>query len=201
MLRTGRLTHVLAPITLLLLAACQTTPTKTDSTVSNAPTSGSNAQAVTPPAGSTTAPAQQEAGQNQQMGAPVGIFLADTKTRAEWTRVEVQPNGVLYVNPNPVLSNEDLVGVQAGRGDSPEVGLLALDLSPEATARLAKLTSDNPNMRLALVVGNTMLAAPGYSQPVTEGRLVFMVGTEANALAAAQAIAGDSARVQQAPAR
>ncbi|HCP76455.1 MAG TPA: hypothetical protein DIU11_01635, partial [Pusillimonas sp.] len=48
----------------------------------------------------------------------------------------------------------------------------------------------NPNKRLALVVGSTMLAAPGYTTQVSTDQLVFGVGSEANATAAARAIAG-----------
>lgn len=193
MISIRRLTQILAPTSLVLLAACQTTQTKPDAATDTSQTPAQSQTAVTSPtAPATSTPEQQQP--VQQQGAPVGVFLADTTSRANWTAVEVQSNSMLYVNPEPVLNNDDLIGVQAGTGENPEIGLLALDLNPEATARLAKITTENPNMRLALVVGNTMLAAPGYSQPVTEGRLIFMVGSEANALAAAQAIAGENAQ-------
>ena len=64
---------------------------------------------------------------------------------------------------------------------------------PEAAQRLLQVTTQFPKKRLALVVGDTMLAAPAYGSPVKDGRLIFMVGTEANALAAARAIAGPEA--------
>lgn len=197
MISSRRLTHALAPLALVLLAACQTTQTKPDATPDTTAATTAQTTPAVPATPSTSTPEEQA----QQQGAPVGIFLADTKPHADWATVEVQPNGTLYVNPEAILTNEDLVGVQAGTGENPEIGLLALDLNPEAARRLAKLTTDQPNMRLALVVGNTMLAAPGYSQPVTEGRLIFMVGSEANALAAAQAIAGEGATPNQTPAR
>lgn len=197
MISPRRLTHALAPLALVLLAACQTTQTKPDATPDTTATTPSQTTAVAP----TTPAAPVEQGVAQQEGAPVGIFLADTNPHADWATVDVQPNGTLYVLPEAILTNEDLVGVQAGTGENPEVGLLALDLNPEATRRLAQLTTEKPNMRLALVVGNTMLAAPGYKEPVTEGRLIFMVGSEANALAAAQAIAGEGAKPSEAPAR
>ncbi|MBC7204106.1 MAG: hypothetical protein H5U29_11415, partial [Pusillimonas sp.] len=56
--------------------------------------------------------------------------------------------------------------------------------------KVESITAANPNKRLALVVGRTMLAAPGYSTQVSTDQLVFGVGSEANATAAARAIAG-----------
>src|SRR5690606_26395908 len=95
----------------------------------------------------------------------------------------------LYVNPQPIVTRADLAGIQAGANKDGD-GLVALELNDEGKNKVAQATTQNPNKRLALVLGRTMLAAPGYSTPVTSGHLVFAVGTEANATAAARAIAG-----------
>ncbi|EJC65396.1 hypothetical protein QWA_01020 [Alcaligenes faecalis subsp. faecalis NCIB 8687] len=184
MMTLRTLARILAPVGLLALAACQTVQEKPSDA---AGTSSTATQA--PSTSAQQAPAQAGA---EQQAAPVQIFLADTQEQAGWARVDVQPNGVLFVNPRAVVVREDLVGVQAGTNDSKE-GLLALDLTPEAAQRLLQVTTQFPKKRLALVVGDTMLAAPAYGSPVKDGRLIFMVGTEANALAAARAIAGPQA--------
>jgi len=124
----------------------------------------------------------------QEQGTPVAVYLADTVEQAGWTPVDIQ-SSMLYVNPEPSITRGDLTGVQAGTNREGE-GLLALELTPEAAQRLTDLTTRNPNKRLALVVGRTMLAAPGYRSPVTTNQLILAVGTEENATAAARAIAG-----------
>ncbi|MGN5536149.1 hypothetical protein [Alcaligenes sp. Lyrl_28] len=184
MMTLRTLARILAPIGLLALAACQTVQEKPSDAAGT-----SSAATQAPSTSAQQAPAQAGA---EQQAAPVQIFLADTQEQAGWARVDVQPNGVLFVNPRAVVVREDLVGVQAGTNDSKE-GLLALDLTPEAAQRLLQVTTQFPKKRLALVVGDTMLAAPAYGSPVKDGRLIFMVGTEANALAAARAIAGPQA--------
>ncbi len=184
--------RALLPIALAgLLAACQTVPP------------GSSAPGETPDGTTSTAPAPgpQDSAQTQQPGArqpaPVAVLLADTVEQEGWTAVPVQ-EGTLYVNPRPVITRDDLTGVQAGRGRSGE-GLLALALNADARLRLQEATAQFPNKRLALVVGRTMLAAPSYTTPVDTDQLVFPVGSEQNAAAAARAIAGQDAPDEVAP--
>src|SRR5690606_21546027 len=142
--------RVVAPLSLVVLAACQTTP-KGSSTVSTAP----------------EAPQPETSVQAQQQGAPIAVFLADTVMQANWTPVNID-SGMLYVNPQPVITRGDLIGIQAGSNKQGE-GLLALELNEEGKSKVADITTKNPNKRLALVVGRTMLAAPGYTTPVTSG--------------------------------
>jgi len=176
MIKVSTLGRILVPFSLVLLAACQTTPgTKT-----------TDATGAASPA--TSAPEPETSIQAQQQGAPVAVFLADTTIQTGWTPVNID-SGTLYVNPQPIITRGDLAGIQAGANKGGE-GLLALELNDEGKDKVAQATTQNPNKRLALVVGRTMLAAPGYSSPVTSGHLVFAVGTEANATAAARAIAG-----------
>jgi preprotein translocase subunit SecD len=105
-----------------------------------------------------------------------------------WTPVAIH-SGTLYVNPQPVITRDDLSGIQAGSNKQGE-GLLALQLNDAGKAKIADVTTKNPNKRLALVVGRTMMAAPSFTTPVTTGHLIFAVGTEQNATAAARAVAG-----------
>lgn len=165
----GTLGRILVPLSLVLLAACQNMPGKKTTETASTPEPETSIQA-------------------QQQGAPVAVFLADTTQQSGWTPVNVQ-GGSLYVNPQPIVTRADLAGIQAGANKDGE-GLLALELNDAGKAKVAQATTQNPNKRLALVVGRTMLAAPGYSSPVTTGQLVFAVGTEENATAAARAIAG-----------
>ena len=98
-----------------------------------------------------------------------------------------------------MVTRADLTGIQAGSNKEGD-GLLALELNEAGKQRVNDITGKNPNKRLALVVGRTMLAAPSFTTAVTSGQLVFVVGTEQNATAAARAIAGVDEQSQGAPA-
>jgi len=166
---TRTLGRFLLPASLVLLAACQSVPSPRT------------------PEAEPAAPADTSAEVSSQ-GAPVAVFLADTVNQQGWTPVQIQA-GTLYVNPQPVITRDDLVGVQAGTSED-GTGLLALALNNVGQKKVTDITTQNPNKRLALVVGRTMLAAPNFTTPVTSDQLVFAVGTEENATAAARAIAG-----------
>lgn len=163
----------LLPASFVLLAACQTPPSQQVTEAEPAP-----------PADTTTEAASQ--------GAPVAVFLADTVSQQGWTPVQIQA-GTLYVNPQPVITRDDLTGVQAGASQDGS-GLLALALNNVGQKKVTDITTQNPNKRLALVVGRTMLAAPSFTTPVNTDQLVFAVGSEENATAAARAIAGVDAQ-------
>lgn len=175
------LVRVLVPVSMVVLAACQTKPTAETPATAPDQTQQPATQQSSP---QETTPRQQ----GSSMGAPVAVFLADTTMQDGWRPVELDA-GTLYLNPQPVVIRDDLTGVQAGSNKDGD-GLLALELSPEGQRKVTQATTDNPNKRLALIVGQTMLAAPGYNSPVTTGHLIFAVGTEQNATAAARAIAG-----------
>lgn len=175
------LVRILIPISVVILSACQTTPSE--------PTAAAQPETMTAqqtaPASTPETPLREQAGEE---GVPVAVFLADTELQDGWQPVQLD-QGVLYLNPQPVIIRDDLTGVQAGASQEGD-GLLALELSPDAQSKVTQATTEYPNKRLALIVGQTMLAAPGYSTPVTTGSLIFVVGTEQNAMAVARAIAG-----------
>lgn len=174
------ITRIVAPFSLFVLAACQTTPT----TQSDAATAETAAPQTAQESVQETSPSQEQV----QAGAPVAVFLASSESRDGWQPVQLDV-GALYLNPEPVLVREHLTGVQAGTSEEGD-GLLALEFGSEGQSRLMQATTDYPNMRLALIVGRTLLAAPGFDVPVTTPHLIFVVGTEQNALSAARAIAG-----------
>lgn len=187
MLKLKTLSRILAPMAVMALAACQTTLPTGDS--------------VTPPVAQTT-PAVSEPQvevstetplPEQQMAAPMLVFLADVQPHNDWAEVQIDSTNTLYMEPNAFLTREDLSSIEAGSAETGE-GLLALTLTESATQRLSTITAQNLGKRLALVVDGTLLAIPGFSEPITEGRLIFMVGTKENAIIAAQIIAGQNAQ-------
>src|SRR5690554_2542670 len=169
-------------LALMALAACQTAPVQQDA-ASTEPSD--TTVATTTPEAPMETPTQPAAAQ----GAPVAVFLADTTTQSGWQAVPIGSDSTLYLDPTPIVTRDDLTGVQAGSNQQGQ-GLLALMLNDDARNLVLDMTTRNPNKRLALVVGSTLMAAPGYAEPVSTGQLIFPVGTESNATAAARAIAG-----------
>lgn len=138
--------------------------------------------------------------QTQAVGAPhaivenrqaldLRVFLADTRSRPDWTPVPLKPSGMLYVRPMAIIDRGDLIGIQAAT-DQKGDGVLVLILGDEGLRKLREATAANPGLRLALVVGHTMLAAPGYAAPITQQQLAFGVGSAHNAELAARSVAG-----------
>lgn len=119
----------------------------------------------------------------------IRVFLADTRPRAGWTPVHLKPTGVLYVRTDAIIDRRDLIGIQSAT-DQLGGGILVLILSDAGFRKMHEATAANPGLRLALVVGQTMLAAPGYVAPISESQLAFGVGSARNAELAARAVAG-----------
>ena len=184
MLKLKTLSRLLAPVALLTLAACQTMPSSGDASKTS-PTTPAGVEQTQPTEPRAQAP-------EAQMSEPLLVFLADTAPQGNWVEVDIDGSNSLYMEPEPFLTRNDLESVEAGASNEGD-GLLALTLKPDAAQRLASVTQNNPGKRLALVVDGTLLAIPGYSEPIDEGRLVFMVGTKDNAVTAAQIIAGENA--------
>ncbi|HEX7388208.1 MAG TPA: hypothetical protein VF285_13175 [Castellaniella sp.] len=117
------------------------------------------------------------------------VFLSDTHPHAGWVPVHLKPSGELYVRTEAIIDRRDLVGIQSAT-DQAGGGILVLILSREGLRKIREATANHPGLRLALVVGQTMLAAPGYTAPVREQQLAFGVGSAHNAEVAARAVAG-----------
>ncbi len=174
------LSRFLAPMALLALAACQTPPSSGPTT----PTTGAEQQAGREEV-TTQAPEAQQY-------EPLLVFIADVTPKEGWMEIAIDDARVLYLAPTPFLTRNDLSGVRpflSPNGD----GMLELILNEDAAQRLASETRNNPGKRLAIVVDDTLLAIPGYSDPVENGRLAFIVGSKENAITAAKIIAGEEA--------
>ncbi len=117
------------------------------------------------------------------------VFLADTRPRPGWAAVNLKPSGMLYVQPAAVIGRSDLIGIQSAT-DQKGDGILVLILGDEGLRKMRAATAANPGLRLALVVGHTMLAAPGYAAPISQQQLAFSVGSARNAELAARSVAG-----------
>lgn len=173
-------------LAVLTLAACQTAPVQQRTAT---PTTAPAAAAPTAPAPVTPEVTQHAA----EQGTKVAVFLADTAQQRGWLEIPIKiyagQDTKLYLNPQPIIERIDLMGVQGGATNS-GIGLLGLMLNDEAAHRLKEAGDSNPGKLLALVVGRTLMSARPYDESDGGGQLIFEVGTEANAMAAARAIAG-----------
>ncbi len=123
----------------------------------------------------------------------ISIFVADTNPHDDWIAVPVKDE-TLYIKSDPALRLTDLLGIQAGNNDKGE-GLLAVDITDTAKAALASLTTTHENLRLALIVGQTLVAAPTYISPVDSSRLIFPIGKPQDAEKLVRLVAGQAETV------
>lgn len=183
-----------AALGLFTLVACQTTPHDADP-VAGQPEGPGTAQqeaGMAPGEPGRTQTTQPETRQEEAEYSPLMVFLADFEPQADWVEVVLDEERTLYLQPEPSFTRDDLLSVETYSSESGE-GLLALMLTGPAAERLQQLTTQNPDRRLALAVDGTLLSVPRYSEPLTDGQLVFMVGSVQNAEIAAQIIAGEDA--------
>lgn len=178
----------LAAISVLALVACQTMPQDAAPAI-EAPAKTTEQQPTTT---APSTPTRQGAGTTDQQVeySSMMVFLADFEPVNDWAAVVLDEETTLYLQPEPSFTRNDLMSVETYASESGE-GLLALVLTDVARQRLQSLTTNNPGRRLALAVDGTLLAVPRYSEPLTNGQLVFMVGTIENARRAAEIIAAD----------
>ncbi len=170
----------LAGAALVTLAGCQTPPGSRG---------GAGGAAASAPAASPQPTGPRHAIAENRQALDLRVFLADTRSRPGWTPVPLKPSGMLYVRPDAVIGRADLIGIQSAT-DQKGDGVLVLILGDEGLRKLREATAANPGLRLALVVGHTMLAAPGYAAPITQQQLAFGVGSARNAELAARSVAG-----------
>src|SRR5690625_520838 len=184
----------LAAFSVLTLMACQTTP-QDAAPADEAPAETTEQQPATTAPAQPGAPTGQDTDATDQQAeySPMMVFLADFEPVDDWAEVVLDEETTLYLQPEPSFTRDDLMSVETYSSDSGE-GLLALMLTDTARQRLENITTENPDRRLALAVDGTLLAVPRYSEPLTNGQLVFMVGTVENAQTAAEIIAGDDGR-------
>jgi hypothetical protein len=124
-------------------------------------------------------------------GASIAIYLADTEEREGWTKVPVQ-SGFLYINPQAILTRADLISVEAGENDQ-QAGLLAMDLSEAGQKKLGEITALAKQGRLALIVGQTLVAAPAFDGRLNDARVIFPVGKKDDAEGIISALTGEAA--------
>ena len=176
----------LGGVMLAVLAGCQTPGGTSPSAAPPAAAAAEPAQPATQPG---TEPGATHTITENRQAMDLRVFLADTHAQAGWTPVSLKPSGMLYVQPAAVIDRSDLMGIQSAT-DSQGGGVLVLILSDEGLRKMHDATAAHPGMRLALVVGQTMLAAPGYAGPVNQQKLAFGVGSPRNAELAARSVAG-----------
>lgn len=177
-LRTGGLVLLAS-----FLAACQTTP---------AVKAGASAGPASVKAAGTTTPVRSDpvrAVTANREAADLRVFLADTRSHPGWAPVSLKPSGLLYVRTDALIDRSDLMGIQSAT-DQAGGGLLVLILTDEGLKKMRAVTTAHPGLRLALVVGQVMLAAPAYAAPIQEQQLAFGVGSTRNADMAARSVAG-----------
>jgi len=128
-------------------------------------------------------------GSDPPAASDLGVYLADVHPHVDWVPVALQPTGVIYLRPEPLIRRSDLMGIRAVEGPGPG-GQLVLILTERGLDRAQAGTAAYPGLRLALVVGQKLLAAPRYAAPVSEQQLLFSFDSLVEAENIARAVAG-----------
>ena len=183
----------LAGTLLATLAACQAPGSRSGVAAGTDPSTPASGPTAAQPAQTSSGPPQTITDNRQALD--LRVFLADTRPQPGWAQVSLKPSGLLYVRPTAIIDRSDLMAIQAAT-DQKGDGILVLILSDDGLRKMRAATAANPGLRLALVVGQTMLAAPGYASPISQQQLAFGVGSARNAELAARSVAG----VEPAPA-
>ncbi len=175
----------------LVLAGCKTPP-----------------QRATPPTTTPGASSIEPAPPAQSVGAStVEFYLAQTEAAADAMQIKL-PDGVLYLQRQPVLTREDLIEA-AALVDKQGQNFVGLRFNEAGARKLNQISGQNIGKMLALVVERQLVAAPRISEPLNRGVLAFSVASaqEANELssairggAAAASAAGTTAATPLAPA-
>jgi len=158
----------------LVLAGCQTPPTKT----------GAATPAPTPQETQPAPPAES-------VGAsPVEFYLAQSEPGAGMMEVKL-PDGALYMLRAPVLTRADLTEA-AALVDKQGQNFVGLRFSEAGARKLNEISSKNVGKMLALVVERELVAAPRISEPLNRGVLAFSVSSAQEANELATAIRGEA---------
>ena len=117
--------------------------------------------------------------------SPVEFYLAQTEAAADAMQIKL-PDGVLYLQRQPVLTREDLTEA-AALVDKQGQNFVGLRFTEAGARKLNAISGQNVGKMLALVVERQLVAAPRISEPLNRGVLAFSVSSaqEANELASA----------------
>ena len=104
------------------------------------------------------------------------LYLAQDTPGAGLTKATVAgSDNVIYLHPNPELTEAHLkkVAVWDGQYDDKTIVLMFND---DGTARMARVTAENINKRLAFVIDDKIIMAPVIQTQITEGQAVIEGG-------------------------
>lgn len=154
----------------LALAGCQTPPPATS------------------PEG--TAHARQAEAQPAR-ASRVEFFIADTQPAAGRTELQV-PDGVLYLERQPVLTRADLSEAAALVGRDGQA-FLGLRFNDDGARKLRDATMRHAGKLLALVVDRELITAPAIAEPLDRGVMTLAMPTTEAAGELAARIRGNAA--------
>ncbi|WP_459616013.1 SecDF P1 head subdomain-containing protein [Bordetella sp. 2513F-2] len=151
----------------LVLAGCQTPPSKDQA----------------------SAPSQPAPPTQQSSVAPVEFYVAHAQPASGLVEVKV-PDGALYMQSQPVLTRADLREA-AALVDRQGQNFVGLRFTEEGTRKLTDVSTQNVGNMLALVIDRELVAAPRIAEPLNRGVLAFGVPSAQAASEIAAKIRGD----------
>lgn len=84
------------------------------------------------------------------------LRLVHPEARSSSIPIEFE-SSLLHLDPQPLLSDRDIVSAQASEG--PDQVILSLELTADAAARMGRITSENIGSRVALLIDGQVISA------------------------------------------
>ncbi len=165
-----------ALLTVVFLAGCQNMAQKKQASAQTAPTTQSSTSS-------------SQAGQSAQQ-TRVDFRLAQTQADKGLKELKF-PDGSVWYLPNPVLSRDDLTGVEPRRTKEGQA-FVRFSFSQQGAQKLAAVTQRYPGKLLVLTLNDSLVALPRIEKPITNGVLDVGFSSDQQALNVVNAIAGHS---------
>lgn len=105
---------------------------------------------------------------------PIRFHLASAQAQEGWPVFRDEYGQLLYIEPEPVLTQADIADATALHGERGSIVVLRFKLV--AAARLESFTAEHVGDRFAVFVEGRLVVSPMINARVTEGALALDVG-------------------------
>ncbi|MGC3963035.1 MAG: hypothetical protein QM803_06790 [Rhodocyclaceae bacterium] len=146
----------------------------------------SSAQAPAPAQKAATAQAPQAA--QVVKAEPLYILMTSPKEVKGWDRTTIGQDTV-YINPKPLLGSADLTNIDPLANKDGQ-GFIGLYFNDAGKTKLADVSRANSGQRIAVVVGQDIVALPLLKDPLNDGFMMFGVVSPQAAQIIAHKVAG-----------
>jgi preprotein translocase subunit SecD len=145
---------------------------------------GATAQTQAP----QSAPVQQAPAAAPAQPVPLYIHVSSPTPLRGWDKAVVAQD-TLYIDPLPAITSQDLTHIDPMANDKNQ-GFIGLYFNDAGKAKLLKMSTQHKGKRVAVLLGDQIVAAPQLADPLSDGVMIFGVVSPQAAQIIAHAVAG-----------